>query len=263
MDLRRKRVAGMRLLIILWVTAVLAGCAATGPQNRAGNDKALNNHVQLALAYIGTGDRDSARYHLAQVSDLNRRAPSVLHAYALLYQLEGEFDVADSYYRRALAADRGFSRARLNYGVFLYGQQHFQDAYRQFKMVTEDLDYEMRAVAFSHLGLAAVKLERNQEAMTAFQRAIQLEPTLARPYLELAQLEFAAGDYSRSKSWLDQYHRLAPSSAASLWLGVRLASIFGDRDGEASNALALRNLFPYSEETLAYQKWLDSQNDPR
>lgn len=253
----------MRWLAIIWLAVALAGCVSSSPHRQVDQAQVLKNHVQLALGYIGTGDRDSARYHLSLASDVDRRAPAVLHAYALLYQLEGELDIAENHYRRALAADRRFSQARLNYGVFLYGQQRFEDAYRQFRTVADDLEYERRAVAFSHLGLAALKLERHADAVTAFQRATQLDPTLARPYLELAQIELAAGNYSRSKQWLDQHHRLAPASAASLWLGVQLASIFGDRDGEASNGLALRNLFPYSEETLAYQKWLDSQNDTR
>lgn len=253
----------MRWLVALCLVVTLTGCVSTSSQGKAQQSQVLDNHTQLALAYIGTGDRESARYHLSVAAGVDRRDPAVLHGYALLYQLEGELDVAENHYSRALATDRRFSQARLNYGVFLYGQERYQEAYRHFMTVADDLEYERRAVAFSHLGLTALKLERKAEAATAFQRATQLDPTVARPYLELAQLEFEADNYSRSKQWLDQYHRLAQASAASLWLGVQLADIFGDRNAEASNALALRNLFPYSEETLAYQKWLDRQNDPR
>lgn len=252
---------GMRLFYRLLLVAVLSGCASTGQQGQANNDQVMDNHLQLALGYIGTGERESARYHLTKASEVNRRAPGVLHAYALLYQSEGELDVAESHYRRAIAADRNFSRARLNYGVFLYSQRRFEEAYSQFETVTEDLDYELRAVAFSHLGLTALNLGRTERAAAAFRRAIQLDPVLARPYLELARLEFDAGNYPRSKQWLDQHNRLSQASPTSLWLGVRLASVFGDRDTEASNALALRNLFPYSEEALAYQEWLKEQND--
>lgn len=251
----------MRLLHCLLLVAALSGCVSSGQPGQVDQDQILENRVQLALGYMGSGDRESARHHLAKAAEISPRAPSVLHAYALLYQSEGELDVADSHYRRAIAAERGFSQARLNYGVFLYGQQRFDDAYQQFAAVTEDLDYQLRALAFSHLGLTAIHLGRTEQAESAFRRAIQLDPGFARPYLELAQLDFDGGDYVRSKQWLDQYNRLTQASSASLWLGVRLASAFDDRDAVASNALALRNLFPYSEEALAYQEWLREQHD--
>ncbi len=253
----------MRLSWCLLLVVVLSGCVSTGqPQRQANTDQMLDNHLQLALGYIGTGNRESARHHLHKAEELRRRAPGVLHAYALLYQSEGELELADDYYRRAIAADRHFSQARFNYGVYLYNQTRFNDALEQFQRVTEDLDYERRSLAFTYLGITAVQLGQQEAAATAFRRAVRLDPTQARAYLELARLEFDHGNFSTAKQWLDQHNRLSQATPASLWLGLRLARVFGDRDTEASNAMALRNLFPYSEETLAYQDWLQ-ENDGR
>ena len=72
--------------------------------------------------------------------------------------------------------------------------------------------------------------------------------------LELAELKFDDGDYSRAKHYLDRFSERNRQVPQSLWLGVRIEKIFGNRDKERSYALALKNLFPYSDETLKYQK---------
>ena len=53
-----------------------------------------------------------------------------------------------------------------------------------------------------------------------------------------------------------QYSLLAQPTAKSLWLAVRIEDSFGNRDAAASQGLKLKNLFPYSSESLEYQKWL-------
>lgn len=250
-----------RLSCCLLLVAVLVGCTAAGAPSHVDSQRVFDNHLQLALGYIGTGNRDSARHHLEKASDIDSRASGLLHAYALLYQSEGETELAETQYRRAIAADRHFSQARLNYGVFLFGLGRHEEAFEQFEHASEDLGYEMRPVAFSHLGLTAARLGRTERAAAAFRRAIQLDPGMSRPYLELAQLAYEAADYALAKRWLDQYGAVAQASAASLWLGVRIARQFGDRDAEASHGLALRNLFPYSEQNLAYQQWLQRNDE--
>ena len=71
---------------------------------------------------------------------------------------------------------------------------------------------------------------------------------------------FNEKNYAQSKRYLDQYSRLAPqNSPRSLWLGIRIERIFGNKDKEASYALALRNLYPYSNEYLKYQATLDDE----
>ena len=44
-------------------------------------------------------------------------------------------------------------------------------------------------------------------------------------------------------------------------MAVRLEHAFGNKDGEASKALALKNLFPYSEEAIAYKAWLKGREE--
>jgi type IV pilus assembly protein PilF len=72
--------------------------------------------------------------------------------------------------------------------------------------------------------------------------------------LELAEATYQLGDYPKAQRYYEQYRKQVKSqSSASLWLGIRLADKFGDHNSRASYALALKNLYPQSEEYLAYK----------
>ncbi|MEW5248245.1 type IV pilus biogenesis/stability protein PilW [Microbulbifer discodermiae] len=243
-------------LILVLLSAYLGGCVTTGlPEREVDLDKALKTHVQLGLRYLQSGDnREVARYHFNKALELGKRNPQAHHGLALLYQADGELAVAESHFKKALRYDSHFSMARTNYGVFLYQQGRFREAREQFQIASEDLTYNRRSYALTNLGRASLSLGDVVAAESAFSRALGLDPDLPQALLELAELRFDSGNYPEAKKFLDRYsahHRQVPQS---LWLGVRIEKIFGNRDKERSYALALKNLYPYSAEALEYQK---------
>lgn len=243
------------LLLSVW----LAGCVTTGlpPRQEIDLDKALETHVQLGLRYLQSGDnREAARHHFLKALELGKRNPQAHHGLALLYQVDGELEVAESHFKKALRYGDDFSMAHTNYGVFLYQQERYEEAYEQFRIASEDLTYNRRSFALANLGRAAVKLGRPEEAETAYTRALALNENLSQVLLELAELKFDAGAYAQAKHYLDRYSAGNRQIPQSLWLGIRIEKIFGNRDKERSYALALKNLYPYSAETLEYQKMM-------
>ena len=69
-------------------------------------------------------------------------------------------------------------------------------------------------------------------------------------------MSFDEKDYTSAKQYFDQFAKIAKPSARSLWLGIRIERIFGNQDKEASYAVALKGMFPYSKEYLAYKESL-------
>ena len=253
------------LAALLLALLALAGCApqpsATGRAVPVSMEQALADHIQLGLSYIGEGNRDSARHHLHKALEIDANSAGVHNGLALLYQMEQESELAERHYKRAIALDRNYTRAHNNYGVFLVQQQRVDEAHRQFQLATRDIGYDQRPQAFLSLGVTANMLGREQEAVEAWSRAIALDPRLPLPYLELADYQYRLRDYPQARRYLAGYDNLAGPSARSLWLGLRLEHHFGNRDGVASKALALSKLFPYSQEYLEYQEWLENEQD--
>lgn len=243
----------------LFLSVLLSGCITTGvpPRQEIDLDKALQTHVQLGLRYLQSGEnREAARHHFNKALELGKRNPQAHHGLALLYQVDGELDVAESHFRKALRYGDNFSMAHTNYGVFLYQQERYEESYEQFQIASEDLTYNRRSFALANLGRAAVKLGKVEEAEKAYTRALALNKNLAQALLELAELKFDAGAYAQAKHYLDRYSASNRQIPQSLWLGIRIEKIFGNRDKERSYALALKNLYPYSAETLEYQKMM-------
>ena len=251
------RIPGPATIAGLFLTLLLSGCVTTGPGGADIDlDKARKTHIQLGLRYLQSGgeSREMARHHFLEALKLGKKDPEAHHGLALLYQADGETGVAEDHFRKALRYGDDFSMARVNYGVFLYQQERFKEARDQFKVASEDLHYNRRSFALANLGRAELRLGNSEDAEQAFKRSLALNPDLPVALLELAELKFAAADYSQSKRYLDRYGEKNRQNPQSLWLGIRIEKVFGNRDKERSYALALKNLFPYSAETLKYQQ---------
>ena len=248
----------------IFSTLLTTGCVTTNTgssqKSKVDTEKVMENRLQLALGYMGKGDHERAREHLNKATEVNNRSPELHDVWALLYQREMELEAAESHYKKALSYDPKFTRGRNNYGLFLMRLNRIEEAHQQFVIGSEDLGYPKRAELLYKVGLTALKLDRVQEAEDAFTKAAVLSPQMSVAYLELAEIAYKRGDNSRSKQLLDKYNMTkSNTSPRGLWLGIRLENSFGNQNAEASQGMALRNLYPNSQENLEYQSWLKNE----
>lgn len=259
----RKVLVGLRGLCALLLVFALSACVNTLDQQeeeQVDTDKALESYVQLGLNYLQSNNRDLARYHLNKALEMDSDYAPALQGFALLYQSEGEPELAEKNFKAAIKKDPGFSMARNNYGTFLYDHNRYEDAYKQFDTASQDLKYERRDVALYNLGRTAVKLDKYEKAQSSLINALNLNPRLAPVMLELAEIKFNQKEYSEAKRYLDMYTKTTRQTSRSLWLGIRLERIFGNQDKEASYAMQLKNMHPYSKEYLEYKQSTELSN---
>lgn len=263
-----------RPLVICATVVMLVGCITTttntsrtmtsantsSSQNKDRRQAALEDYIQLGTAYLRQGEREQSLANFKRALDIDGRSAAAHNGLALLYQLNREMELAEKHYKQAITYDSGFTQGRNNYAVFLVRNERLEEAYQQLLVAAEDLYYPRRAQIFLSLGEVASALGKTPEAIAAWERVIGLNPKMAIPYLSLAEEFFKTRDYPKTKLYLDQFGRLAKPNARSLWLAVRLEDAFGNADGVSSKGLALKNLFPYSEQALAYQNWLEQKS---
>lgn len=245
------------LLATLLVSTALAGCVSTttgGFTTKASPEEAVEKRVQLARQYIGDRNWEDAKRNLKMAQKIDADNADVHEAFALVYQSTGEYELAEENFKKSIRMDRGCSRCRNNYAAFLYSRGSYQAAVKQLEMVVDDTLYEARPRAFTNLGLARLKVDDKPGAEQAFRRAVAMDRLNSIALLELASLRLEAADYDGASQFYETYKlAVRQQSARALWLGVRLARQIGDRDAEASYALALSNLYPDSEEYRAYK----------
>jgi type IV pilus assembly protein PilF len=251
---------------LLFLSLALGGCVVTETEDgqyvhKIDEQKVLENHVKLGLAYVGSDNREMAIKHLRDALAIDSKSAGAHFGFAVLYQSEGELKLADENYRAAIQYDPKYTQARFYYAAYLFGQERYPEAYEQFERVTNDVDYVHRARAFVNLGVTGVKLGEQIKAKADFERAIRLKPSSPLAYLELALLAYESSDFVDSRKYLEDFNRLSRPNSKSLWLGVRLEHLFKNTDAESSYGLALKNMFPKSKENLAYQKWLKNERN--
>lgn len=260
--MKRFRPGNIAAIFLLMLLAGLQGCV-TVPVEGSPTDKdiaeAVEARVAAGLAYIQRGEASSARRHLSRALELDDNSAKAHNAMALLYRYEQDPENEEKHYRKALNADSGFSPALNNYGILLFNQGRYEEAEKRFLKAANDPSNESRGVAWGNLGRVYMAQDKEEKARKAFIKAVRLNPEESSAHLELARLYFREGNHRLSREYYQQYtQRTRTQSPSGLWLGIRLAHHFGNGDQQASYELALKQLYPGSQE---YRKWRDWQQN--
>lgn len=258
-----------RLFVVMACAALLQSCVTqtTGGFNvKKSDEQALRDYLQLATGYLEQNDLASSKRHLSNAAAIDPNS-SELHAiWGLVYSTEGDTRLAEQSFEHALRMDSRNSKARNNYAAFLFSNGRFEDAYTQLERVVEDTEYDGRPQAFENLGLAALRLNRNAEAETAFNRALQLNSNQLRSSLELSALNLAnnnvlqARQYYRNYLTVLSFYRLG-QNARSLWIGIQLESALGNAQNVQAYGTLLETNFAAAPEYELYKQLRDSQNN--
>lgn len=251
-----------RLAFGVVFVALLAGCVTTTDSRfarEADRDKAIKSYIELATAYLGQGNVERARVHLDRALELDSDSPEALAVLGLVQQSQGDLELAEASFQRALRFRPDYTRGRVFYGAFLFGQDRFADARVQFLQASQDSGYAERASVFFNLGMTEERLDNLEGATRAYQRSVELSRGDVQSLLALSRVLVDQGEFSEAARY---YSRLTgimqrnpnmQHSPESLFTGIRIARHYNDWDRESSLALLLRNQFPESEEYKQYK----------
>ncbi len=254
------------VVAILLLSAMLASCVTTttgGFLVAASDDQAAADYIQLALAYFETNDMAGARRHANNALNINDRSSDAYMVLAMVARGEGDIDLADSNFRRSINLDRGNSRARNNYAALLFSQERYRDSMQQLERVANDTNYQGRALAFEGLGRGALRLDRQEDARSAFTRALQLNANLYISVLELALIHFEQQDFQLARQTYQSYLTLVeffniPHTPRALLAGIQIEGYFQNKELVDNFSLVLSTLYPESSENQTYQRLSDA-----
>jgi type IV pilus assembly protein PilF len=250
----------LRAALLLLVVSLLAGCVTTGKVDpmttQKGRDEARRAYVQLGIGYLQEGQNERAKIPLRSALQLDSSDADANAALALVFQGEGEVQLAEEHFLKAIANSNGDVRILNNYGSFLYEQKRYQQAYEMFQKAAGDPLYPERSRVFENIGLTALALNNRSEALENLSRALRLNPNQPRALLEMAEISYDTQQYVPARGYYERFSQLSEQNARSLLLGLRLAKIFDDKNKAASFGLQLRRLYPGTPE---YQQYLSEQ----
>jgi len=234
--------------------ALLAGCA-TQPGGGVGTDaddggrERARAFTDLAGAYAARDQYKIALDELRKAVAADSSYGPAYNVYGQVYMELGEDALAEESFRRAIDLDRSDSGARNNFGRFLCARGRYDEGLQQFSLALRNPLYSQPEQAMANAGLCAEKKGDLALAEANLLKSLKLQPDNPNTVVKLAGLYFRQGRLLEAQRQLARHAELAPPTAESLWLGVRLERKLGDRAQEAAYGVQLRKRFPDSRET--------------
>jgi len=251
-----------KIIFALLGGILLSGCVSNGPsdtpmaqplaQQIPGNDvrKRASIHTELGFAYY-------EQKNMVAALDEARLSLSIDSSYALAYNLLGliylelkEIPQGEEAFQRALSLAPGDPDISNNYGWFLCETNRYTKAMSYFDVAMKNPLYSAPALTMNNAAQCASKNGDDAKAEELLQKATRLDPNNTRGVLFLADLYYRMGRYGEARLKLMDFHRKSDMTAASAWLGLRIARKTGERLEEARYLSQMRQRFPDSNEMV-------------
>jgi type IV pilus assembly protein PilF len=255
----------MRLALGLAIVALLAGCAQPVPvptsaeprtaSDQTDADRRAAPRLELAALYFGRGQYETA---LDEIKLALAARPDLGAAYnlrGLIYAAMGEERLADESFQRALQLNPRDADAMHNRGWFLCQARRFDEADRLFEQALVQPQYREPARTLLAQGVCLARASRLAEAEQKLSRAFELDAGNPSTALNLSEVLYRRGEYERARFYVRRVNQSDElSSAASLWLAMRIEQRLGNAPGVEGLGRQLRNRFPQAPETQAYER---------
>lgn len=248
--------------IVGWLLpGLVAGCVSTGgsygdpsPQpvsQQASTSDTRNRariHTELGTAYLEAG-------RVAPALDEAKGAIGIDSSYALAHNLLAlvymelkENGPAEESFLRALQLAPGDPDISNNYGWFLCETGRAAKAMPLLQTALRNPLYATPVIALNNAAVCASRLGDDKAAEDYLVRSLRVDPNNMRGIYLLADLAYRQRRYSEGRLRLAELHRRTEVTAASAWLGLRIARKLGDRADEARYVAQLRQKFADSVE---------------
>ena len=235
----------------------LAACSTTSntyqpPPTREApkvdNTQAADINTQLGVGYLRQGNLELARNKLNRALSFNPKHADAHTTLAVLYQQIGENDLALEHHQKAVKYGPKEPMALNNYGRFLCQEGDWNEAEAWFLKALNDPLYSTPELPYTNAGTCLVQHDEVTRGEEYLRKALERNPSYAPALVELANASYISGNYLSARAYLQRYRTVSMHSARSLWLGIRIEIILGDKNALASYKLQLSSLYPHSDE---------------
>lgn len=239
----------------LALVAMLGLAACAGQQTRDYGEESnaresARIHTELGAGYYAQNRMGIALDEFTYATKVDPAYAPAYNGLGLVYGALAQDDKAEASFKKSLQLEPNDSQTHNNYGSFLCSRNRIEASIGEFLEAVKNPLYTTPGIAYLNAGRCALRMQDVNNAEIYLQKALQLQPRLYQAAYQLAEIHFGRGQGQLASNYL-QYAMQGEASAEMLWLGVRLARLTGDKDAEASHALALRKQYPNSDETKA------------
>ncbi len=219
------------------------------------NAKRARVRLELAAAYFGRGQLATAMDEVKQSIAADPNLGEAYNLRGLIHAGQGEPELAESSYRRALQINPRDGDTMHNLGWFLCQQRRYDDGDAMFVQALALPQYTGTSRTMLTRGICQARAGQWPQAEATLSRAYELDPGNPTTAVNLSEVLLRRGDAERARFYIRRVNTQPDqSNAQTLWLAARIETKLGNRQGASEFGQQLRERFPQSPETLAYQK---------
>lgn len=188
----------MRRLLFIALFALTA-CVSQNQMTRSAA------RVQLGVAQYREGDYGAAVATLREGAHLDPGSWRAWNALAIVYIAQGETELAEDAFDRALRVGGNEAEILNNRGTLYVRTGRMDEAIGAFELALRDLDYRNPAMIHSNMSYALLQAGRVDEALQSAREATRRAPTLCDGWYNLGLVQEARRD---ALSALDAYSQV-------------------------------------------------------
>lgn len=242
---------------------LLGGCVTTKtPHLSRGNaeaDAAADN-VALAMAYMQQNNLQRAKEKLDRAMKENPTNPNVHSVYALFYERINDQKKAENEFHEAIRLAPEDPGQVNFYGVYLCRQHRVDEGVTKMMQVASNPLYQTPEAAYDNVGVCLLTVHRDEEAESAFKRALAVRPDFAEAAYQLADLQLQHGRALEARQQVEKFLGQFNPTPELLMLALQASRTLGDARSVAQYAKILRADFPNSEQARSLSA--DSRSNP-
>lgn len=213
------------------------------------NSQLARVNTQLGLGYLRNGQLELAWERLNAAVQADPGYATAHNGLALAYDRMNEPKKAEEHFKRAIELNPSDSAAQTNYGAFLCEHGHIDEGEKYFLKAVENPLYDKPAMAYSNAGLCKLRADDRSGAEVYFRAALRADPRFPVALMNMAQISFDNQAYMAARAYMQRYEEVSEHNPRSLWLGIRIEEMLGDKDAVSSLAMLLKANYPDSRET--------------
>ena len=182
-----------------------AGCPGPTPDPKVDRqqDLDINDRIRLSQAYVNNGRFNDALEVLERATKKEPGHAGLRNYYGQVLLLAGREEPAEMEMLKALELDPYLTDAYNNLGIVYDRLERRDEAETAFRKALEDRSYPTPEKVYLNLGLLYGTQGRDDEAVASLRRAVEINPKYYQAHYELASLLDRLGQLEEAASEYD------------------------------------------------------------
>lgn len=194
-----------------------------------------NPVYNLGLLYYDIADYERALVWFQKAVSIKKstEAASGYYNMGLAYERLKDLKEAENAYKEALRLKPGFVEARYNLALLRMEDGRYREAVADLEK-TAALGFKKRKL-YTNIGICCAKLDRNEDAMRAYEEAVTVAPDDPQGWFNLALSRNRLGQGQKA---IEAYHKALALDSAYSEASFNLAMLYADQ-GLSDSAISL------------------------